>query len=83
MFVDEDAVEPDSTSRLAAACRRCQECEDHGVGTLARVLDRAADQVGLSPTVLVAMLSDDMLTRLYLACQSLTGGLAQGRNAGS
>jgi hypothetical protein len=42
---------------------------------LARVLDRAADRIGLSPSVLVAMLSDDTLTRLYVACRSCTGGV--------
>lgn len=72
VFVDEDALTPDTAPR-PAACRRCREREDDGVGTLARVLDRAADRIGLSPSVLVAMLSDDTLARLYVTCRSFGG----------
>jgi hypothetical protein len=75
VFVDEDALKPDPAPRPATACRRCREREDAGVGMLARVLDRAADRIGLSPSVLVAMLSDETLTRLYVACRSCTGGV--------
>jgi hypothetical protein len=84
VIVDEDA--PKSSAPLhAPACGQCQDREARGVDLLARVLDRAAERIGLSPSVLVAMLSDDTLAHLYFTCrsESVRGGVGGVSAAGA